>query len=145
MKKPENTLSFFCACKVVRRVWYVILVSTYGRNSIRADQEVRLAGSLERNRFFSLRCTLHGPLHLLWRMCLPAASPRDSVRGTSHAWRVSKARGTIRHSAELKLSQAKGQFGFSKGQRGPARQQELEKRLSWVDRLLHSLGILQVV
>lgn len=124
----------------------MILVSPYGRNSIRADQEVRLAGSLEHNRFFSLRCTLlHGPVHLLWRMRLPAASPRDSVRGTSHAWRASKAHGTTRHSAELKLSQAKGQFGFSKGQRGPTRQQELDERLSWVDRFQHSLGVLQVV
>lgn len=49
-------------------------------------------------------------------------------------------------TAELKPRQAKGQLGLSKGQRGPARQQELEKRgLPWVDRFLPSLGVLQVV
>lgn len=49
-------------------------------------------------------------------------------------------------TAGLKPRQAKGQLGLSKGRWGPDRQQELEKRrLPWADRLLPSLGILQVV
>lgn len=49
-------------------------------------------------------------------------------------------------TAKLKPRQAKGQLGLSKGQWGPARQQELkERRLPLADKLLPSLGVLQVV
>lgn len=104
-KKPENTL-LFCACKVVPRVWAVMLVSTQGRNSIRAVQDVRPARGLEHIRFFLTKMYPAWAIASALGNAFAAASPRASVRGTSRAWRDSKAHGSTKHQHSQAESKA---------------------------------------